>query len=58
MAVDICQRKFDNRTFYNLLKELIELGIIPDGEFIYYKTFVHYAPHIRGNYYLIYNGKY
>ena len=48
-AVDISQVNYTNDDFYNLIKKLVDLGLIPNGEILKYETFVHYAPEIELN---------
>ena len=48
-AVDISQSNYTNEDFYNLIKKLVSLGLIPNGEILQYQTFVHYAPDIEVN---------
>ena len=43
-AADISQQCLNVNTFYQLIKEAVKLGFIPDGEILKYDTFVHYAP--------------
>ena len=48
-AVDITQVNYTNDDFYNLIKKLVDLGLIPNGEILKYESFVHYAPEIELN---------
>lgn len=48
-AVDITQVNYTNDDFFNLIKKLVYLGLIPNGEILKYETFVHYAPEIEIN---------
>ena len=48
-AADISQANYSNQDFYELIKKLVDLGLIPNGEIIKYQTFVHYAPEIEVN---------
>lgn len=45
-AVDITQVNYTNKDFFKLIKKLVELNLIPNGEILEYDTFVHYAPDI------------
>jgi len=54
-AADIAQVNYTNDDFYNLIKKLVELGLIPNGEILKYETFVHYAPEIEVNHLPILN---
>lgn len=44
MAADIVQPLYTNDSFYNLIKHLISIGAIPDGELLKYESFIHYSP--------------
>lgn len=48
-AVDITQVNYTNDDFFKLIKKLVDLGLIPNGEILKYETFVHYAPEIELN---------
>ena len=48
-AVDITQVNYTNDDFFNLIKKLVDLGLIPNGEILKYETFVHYAPEVELN---------
>ena len=48
-ASDISQANYSNHDFYELIKKLVDLGLIPNGEILKYQTFVHYAPEIEIN---------
>ena len=48
-AADITQVNYTNDDFFNLIKKLVDLGLIPNGEILKYETFVHYAPEIELN---------
>ena len=54
-AVDISQANYTNQDFYELIKKLVDIGLIPNGEILKYQTFVHYAPEIEANHLPILN---
>lgn len=53
MAVDMVQITYTNDDFYYLIKRLIDLQIIPQGELLKYDSWVHYAPRFELSHYPI-----
>lgn len=50
-AVDLYQDEYRPKKFYVLIKDMIDKGLLPDGELIEYPSFVHYAPKYSSNHY-------